>query len=223
MSQSIGPLEGLNFLPKRRTLIKERTGCVRSSVYDLPEPDHVYGLKLPPDPESAGEIISNWVTANPSLYKEVGKKIVYSNVLALKHGYITAKQMRQYALDHPNIRMKEPLDEESRNRVTGAHEGPFGVKTIESEDTMEDIIAGKFVSYANDDSDYPDVSCIKKPGAIPLPRSTLSSELMIKARRDPKKEKPRFIMKKFQNVKPTMNLHMTEKGRQDHNNAQMSK
>jgi hypothetical protein len=35
---------------------------------------------------SFNSVISNWVTANPSLEKKSSKLIVYSNVLAVKHG-----------------------------------------------------------------------------------------------------------------------------------------
>jgi hypothetical protein len=73
-------------------------------------------------------VISNWVTANPSLEKKSSKLIVYSNVLAVKHGCITSKAMRQYSIDHPNIRMKEVLTNDS-TRVDANHEGPFGIKT----------------------------------------------------------------------------------------------
>ncbi|RYY88812.1 hypothetical protein EON63_01725 [archaeon] len=43
-------------------------------------------------------MISNWVAANPSLEKKSTKMLVYSNVLAIKKGCITAKSMRQYAI-----------------------------------------------------------------------------------------------------------------------------
>jgi len=36
--------------------------------------------------------------------------------------------MRQYAIDHPNIRMLEALPSDS-TRVDNRHEGPFGIKT----------------------------------------------------------------------------------------------
>jgi len=36
--------------------------------------------------------------------------------------------MRQYSIDHPNIRMKEVLNQDS-TRVDANHEGPFGIKT----------------------------------------------------------------------------------------------
>lgn len=68
------------------------------------------------------------MTTNPSLEKKTARMMVYSNVLAVKKGCITAKSMRQYAIDHPNIRMKEALPTDS-TRVDMNHEGPFGIKT----------------------------------------------------------------------------------------------
>lgn len=41
---------------------------------------------------------------------------------------ITSKAMRQYSIEHPNIRMKEVLNNDS-TRVDANHEGPFGIKT----------------------------------------------------------------------------------------------
>lgn len=203
---SVNAFEIPSHVTKRRTMIKDRVGCVRSSVMDLPPSDHVYGRKLPTDQEGAGALISSWVTANPSLFHEVGKKNVYSNVLALKHGYITAKGMRQYAKEHPNIRMKESLTEDSI-KVRGPHEGPFGIKTAVPDVPFSNIIQGRFVNYANDDGDYPDVSCIKKKGAMPPPKSTVASDLLLKTRKEVSEEtpgKPRFIISKFKNVKSTM-------------------
>ncbi|KAJ1406432.1 hypothetical protein B484DRAFT_436707 [Ochromonadaceae sp. CCMP2298] len=115
-------------IPKKRTMMKDRVGCVRASTYSLPMEGHTYGMKTPEAFEGAGTIISNWVTANPSLEKKSSKLIVYSNVLAVKHGCITSTAMRQYSIDHPNIRMKEVLNNDS-TRVDANHEGPFGIKT----------------------------------------------------------------------------------------------
>ena len=41
---------------------------------------------------------------------------------------LTAKTMRQYSKDHPCIRLKEMLDEDSVN-ANAQYEGPFGVRT----------------------------------------------------------------------------------------------
>mmetsp|Transcript_9476 Transcript_9476/g.8480 ORF Transcript_9476/g.8480 Transcript_9476/m.8480 type:complete len:221 (+) Transcript_9476:29-691(+) len=200
--------EPLN-LPKRRPMVKDRVGCVRSSTYNLPSQDHTYGLKLTQDEETAGQIISSWVTANPSLHKEMGKKIIYSNILALKHGCLNAKSMREYSLAHPNIRMKESVSEVKAN-VSNTHEGPFGIKTAAQDDTMDNIIQGKYINYANDDADYPDISSIKKKGTMPPPRSTHATEVIANARKESNNNqvKPRFIMKRFQKVKPTMHMHL---------------
>ncbi len=73
-------------------------------------------------------VLSSWITANPSLEKKNERMLVYSNVLAIKKGCITAKAMRQYSIEHPNIRMKEVLVSDS-TRVDHKHEGPFGRKT----------------------------------------------------------------------------------------------
>lgn len=43
--------------PRKVTIVKDRVGCVRSSVRALPETNHVYGYKPPSDPEGAGESI----------------------------------------------------------------------------------------------------------------------------------------------------------------------
>lgn len=110
-------------------MVKDRVGCVRSSTYTLPQGDHVYGLKKKHDAEGAGEIISNWITANPSEMKKTKNMTVYQNILSIKHGCVTAKAMRQFAADHPNIRLKEQLNELSGREGDTSHEGPFGIKT----------------------------------------------------------------------------------------------
>ncbi len=95
-----------DYTKRKRTMIKDRVGICRRSTYNLPSTDHVYGFKKENDAEGAGALISTWVTANPSEHKGAEEIIVYSNVLAIKHGCITARDMRQYAKDHPCIRMK---------------------------------------------------------------------------------------------------------------------
>ncbi len=39
---------------RKRTMIKDRVGCVRTSTYSLPTGNHTYGYKQPSDPEGAG-------------------------------------------------------------------------------------------------------------------------------------------------------------------------
>ena len=42
-------------LQKKRTIIKDRVGCVRTSCYDLPTSNHIYGMKNPEGLEGAGD------------------------------------------------------------------------------------------------------------------------------------------------------------------------
>jgi hypothetical protein len=78
--------------------------------------------------EDAGDIISNWVVANPSEMRKTKNVTVYQNILAVRNGCVTSKSMRQFGKDHPNIRLKEQLDEQIGGH-NGSHEGPFGIKT----------------------------------------------------------------------------------------------
>lgn len=48
----------------------------------------------------------------------MGKKSVYANVMALKAGYVTAKEMRQFALENPNIHIKEVSNGKPRALVS---------------------------------------------------------------------------------------------------------
>mmetsp|Transcript_12830 Transcript_12830/g.12910 ORF Transcript_12830/g.12910 Transcript_12830/m.12910 type:complete len:91 (-) Transcript_12830:394-666(-) len=81
---------------KKRTMIKDRVGCVRTSSYNLPPGDHVYGKQSNPDPENAGEVLSNWVTAkNHAVIEEPGRSYIHSNIVAIKHGCITAKSSKK--------------------------------------------------------------------------------------------------------------------------------
>jgi len=168
-------------------------------------------MKTPEHTEGAGSIISNWVTADPSLEKKSTKMVVYSNVLAVKHGCITAHAMRQYSIEHPNIRLKEVLNADT-TKGTANHEGPFGIKTKFAEESMDSLLQAKFTNFANEDSDYPTIVSIKKTGFMPTPRPTVASTSIIKAREEAneKKQPKHFIMKRFQNVKGTFEREREE-------------
>ena len=216
-------------MERKETMVKARVGVCKTSCRNLPSSDHVYGYKAKTDAEGAGALISTWVTANPSEHEGREEIIVYSNVLAIKHGCITARDMRQCSLlvfllllcaphhlthcqrsltfppdskDHPCIRMKEILTEAA---PTALFEGPFGIKTKFAEEPLTDIIQGKYTNFATDDQDYPNVSVIANLGLMPKPKSTIASESIAMAReKQHLKEtmtKKKFVMKKFQNIK----------------------
>lgn len=196
-------------LARKSTLVKTRVGCVKTSTYDLPQnPNHAYGSKNEiNEDEKVGKIITSWVTSNPSIGKESSKLIVFSNILAIKNGCVTARAMRKYAAEHPNIRRKEALTSNSA-RVDSRFEGPFGRATVSADEGMDQIIQARYTNFGPEDIDYPDVSCIKKTGSFPKPRPTNASESVIKARkeRESKKEVKKFCMKRFQNIKGTFSL-----------------
>jgi hypothetical protein len=195
--------ERIRQVPKKRTLMKPRIGCVRQTTYNLPDANNVYGYTLQKDAEGAGELISNWVTTNPSSGKESSTSHVHTNILAIKHGCITAKSMRKYTEEHPNIRMKEALQSSSA-RPDSLIEGPFGIKT-ELRDAHEfgEIIQTKFTNYSTEDADYPVLKGFVMHGYMPKPRPTRSSELLDtfkKSQSEASLEKKNFCMKRFQNI-----------------------
>lgn len=191
--------------PKKSFLVKDRVGCVKTTVYDLPEdPSHVYGYSKPPDEMRCGEIMSSWVAADPSAGKEHSKSYVHSNILAIKNGCLTASAMRQYINAHPNIRLKEE-PEETGNSRRGNHEGPFGVKTKYAEENIKELVQASFTNFVDEDSDYPDTSNIMKMSSFPKPIPTKASELLVQKRKTEQEAAMtptrKFCMKKFKNVK----------------------
>jgi hypothetical protein len=89
--------------------------------------------------------------------------------------------MRQYAIDHPNIRMKEILNSEN-TRLDANHEGPFGRKTQFADEGMDDLLQARYTDFTNEDTDYPSVTSIKKVGYMPVPKPTIASQSITLAR-----------------------------------------
>lgn len=195
-------------LSKKATLVKARVGCVKTSVYDLPKNvGHVYGMKSVSGEEGVDKIITSWVASDPSMGKETSKMIVYSNILAIRNGCVTARAMRKYAEEHPNIRRKEALPANSA-RVDTRYEGPFGRKSVYSDYPFSDIVQGKFHNFASDDSDYPNVSTVTKKGSFPKPKPTIASasQSVVRERKANETAKPHFCMKRFKKVQGTFHL-----------------
>lgn len=195
-------------LAKKATMIKARVGCVKTSTYALPtNPGHVYGAPSISGEEGVDKIITSWHASDPSAGKESSKMIVYSNILAIRNGCVTARAMRKYAAEHPNIRRKEALNSSSA-RVDTRYEGPFGRKTVYSTDPFSDIVQAKYTNFAAEDSDYPNVSTIAKKGSHPKPKATIASasQSIVRERLANQESKKHFCMKRFQNVKGTFQL-----------------
>jgi hypothetical protein len=183
-------------------MMKNRVGCVRTTTYSLPESQWTYGYASKPDAEGAGDLISNWVTTNPSSGKESSASHVHTNILAIKHGCITAASMRKYTEEHPNIRLKEVLQANSE-RPDSLIEGPFGIKSEERDDSLfKDIIQTSHTNYSTEDADYPVLKGFVMHGYMPKPRHTRSSAMLLAAKQKSQEAgtKKNFCMKRFQNI-----------------------
>ena len=193
-------------------MIKDRVGVVRTSTRNLPEQGFTYGKKCIPDPEGAGDVISNWITADPSASKETVRSHIHSNILAIKHGAVTAKAQKKFAEDHTHIKMKEILTEDEGGQAGSAFEGPFGIKTTFADETMENIIQAKYTSFSNDDADYPKLDGLVDKSALPQPRMTKASSSSASrsktrsAAQQSGRPESTFVMKKFQNIPGKLNL-----------------
>lgn len=202
-------------------MIKDRVGCSKTSSRNLPDSSFVYGLKNEANPEGAGEIISNWVTADPSASKDSVRSHVHSNILAIKHGCVTAKAQRKFAEDHQNIKMKEVINV-NMDESSSAYEGPFGRKTEYADENVGSLVRGKYTNFENDDADYPHIDGLVDKGAIPAPKGTKTSIMQadINKRKAAKlagkstdsPPKSHFTMKKFQNVPGKLNLPRSSSG-----------
>lgn len=191
-------------------MVKDRVGCVRTSTRSLPRGHFVYGMKSAPDAEGAGDVISNWITADPSASKASVRSHIHSNILAIKHGCVTAKGQRRFAEEHQHIKMKEILNGD--DEAGTAFEGPFGHKTTFTDETIEDLVQAKYTNFANDDADYPNLVGQSEKNTRIAPRSTRASEMQSSARKasslkEEKKKENGFVMKKFQNVPGKINFN----------------
>ena len=139
-------------------------------------------------------------TTNPSSGKETTASYVHTNILAIKHGCITAKAIRKYTEEHPNIRLKEALQSNSA-RPDSLIEGPFGIKSEERDDALfKGIIQTENTNYSTEDADYPVLKGFVMHGYMPKPRHTRSSALLLEAKQKQPKSPKNFCMKRFQNV-----------------------
>ncbi|KAG7392212.1 hypothetical protein PHYBOEH_006466 [Phytophthora boehmeriae] len=150
--------------PHRRTMIKSTVGTVKRSDYDLPDaknPSHVYGYEVPRDPENAGQVISRWVHATPSVAANAGRSFIETNRQAILHGCINAGETRRFANQHPGIVVK-PAEKCKRGYVP-TNDTTYGIKSQESEDIWG-LVQARYTSYRNDNADYPDLSGMKAKG-----------------------------------------------------------
>eukprot|EP00620_Florenciella_sp_RCC1587_P012983 CAMPEP_0182573120 /NCGR_PEP_ID=MMETSP1324-20130603/18261_1 /TAXON_ID=236786 /ORGANISM="Florenciella sp., Strain RCC1587" /LENGTH=207 /DNA_ID=CAMNT_0024788165 /DNA_START=39 /DNA_END=662 /DNA_ORIENTATION=+ len=206
MSQAKKSLEAMPGAPpsylKKKTMIKDRVGEVRSTSYVLPTTGHVYGKACQRDGEGAGEVLTMWVAATPSQPKESQRSFVKTNKKALLEGCITAEAQRVYAQDHPNIRFKQVSGKKAES-VSVPYQGPFGIGTSGKDESIRPLIEVDYTSFNQDGADYPDLSRLSKKGRLPPPKATIASMGHDVRQRPVEEPKEPWVMRKFQNVKAT--------------------
>lgn len=212
-------------MEKRATLIKPVTGSVRTSIHTLPPENFVYGLKPIQDEEGVGLVISKWVTSTLTPKPEIKNKLVVINAKAIQSGCITAKTMHEFAKKNDNLHPKISFPTET-SRAVKLHDGPFGIKNVVSDCSMQSIIQMKFNDKAaSSDEDYPDLLRVRQRSPFPKPKPTKCSQLYSQSKRTKpvcfipdilknmfnlyflfQVTKPKFIMSKFKNIKGTLNI-----------------
>lgn len=184
---------------KKRTMIKDQVGQVRSTSYSLPSTTHTYGKACAEDSERAGAVLSKWVASVPSKPKQSQRSFVLSNQKALAEGCITAGSQRRYAQQHPDIRFKNVTGRKREPEKCKAA-GPFGKGSVKS-DSIVPIIEVKYTSFQGDEQDYPDLRNKNHKGRLPPAKATRAS-VGHDARYNQPEEAPKepFKMKRFRNV-----------------------
>ncbi|KAI9104738.1 hypothetical protein DFS34DRAFT_690984 [Phlyctochytrium arcticum] len=83
-------------------LVKDHVGKTRPSVYSLPGLNHVYGKKVPRDPnECAATVLQHWHVRALSKDSTPALDYVAMNLNSAKHGLIDPKDIREYRKRHP--------------------------------------------------------------------------------------------------------------------------
>lgn len=148
--------------------------------------------------------------------------IIFLTTVALRNGYVDAKQQRDFFVTLGNIRMRDTTstsaaaaaasaEESSGSASRRAYDAPFGKPTIHDAAGLGELIAGKFTNYGGDDVDYPDLSHISCRSGLPLPRDTRATHMqreLVRSRMESDSAKVsglggkehHFTMKRFQNV-----------------------
>jgi len=207
--------EGCRGLPpknlKKRKLIKSVVGKVRTSSYQLPGEEFVYGILNQMDIEGAGRVMQSWSQLEPSQPKASLQSFPATNRVALKNGCLDAKSQREFGKSNPVLKKnakrgkngvmftEEMIHDnsatgtqvtETRNDVASHANNilVFGMKNHNTDMPMTQLIKSSSPICAWDDVDYPDVSNMKKKGRLPPAKQTKASQLlkdsMIHAKKD---------------------------------------
>ncbi|CAM9165819.1 unnamed protein product [Scytosiphon promiscuus] len=194
---------------KKATMVKDVVGKVRTSTRELPASCHTYGALVTKDIEGAGAVISTWDVSKPSVAKKSDRNLIKTNVLAIHHGNITAKDNRLFAQAHPEIRFAPPGSAVTEGGVKKKDkipfDGPYGTKSEKMACPLSALIEARFTDFSQEGKDYPDVSVLEKKFRMPPPRETKASQGHNINLKEEVKQGPPFVMKRFQNIPGRVN------------------
>ncbi|KAJ8614534.1 hypothetical protein CTAYLR_000827 [Chrysophaeum taylorii] len=195
---------------KKRTMIKDLVGSVRTTSYELPEDLHIYGKPDIKDTEGSGVVMSQWVASVPSKPKESQRSFIKTNKCALKEGCITAKAQRTYAQEHQDIRFKQPSGKHSAHHFEPAFKGPYGAVTESQNESVRKLIEAGYTEWTDDAVDYPDLSSLEQKRRLKPPKATKASMGHDIRTNHPPPAKEPFKMKRFATVKARVQFPLTK-------------
>lgn len=187
---------------KKKTMIKDQIGVVRTTSYDLPGTTHVYGKADIKDSEDAGVVMSRWMASTPSQPKESQRSFIKTNRCALQEGCLSAKSQREYAQAHQDIRFNQPS---GRNPTAKHYEvpfkGPYGAVSKTESQSIRRLIEADYTDWVADGVDYPDLSALEQKRKLKKPQPTRASVGHDCRSKGPEQKHEPFKMKKFANIK----------------------
>ena len=189
---------------QNRLLIRDVVGKVRSSNFDLPEEEFIYGRVVKRDKEGARDVVLTWKQSKPSTAAEGAVSFVKMNKLATQKGLTNSKQVKEFRKTIDCRVTKTKGQRGVRNTAPKTDDGEeviFGLKSQKST-PLGEILTGH--SMARDKS-YPSLKFKDtKKGRMPEPRMTRSFNLNKEAvqHKNVVEDKPLYKIKKFQKVGP---------------------
>ena len=182
---------------KKWKLIKSVVGKVRTSSYQLPGDDFVYGIVNKMDNEGAGKVMQSWSQLEPSQPQASMQSFPATNRVALKNGCLDAKSQRIFGKNNPVLKKKSRWSKEGPSSLSKAittgktnntsnsctelqQQGScvFGMKNSKTDMPMTQLLKESSPICALDETDYPDVTKMKKKGRLPPAKQTKSSQLL---------------------------------------------
>ena len=190
---------------KKKTMIKDRVGCVRTTAYELPDEKHVFGKADLKDSEDAGVVMSRWIASTPSQPKESQRSFIKTNKCALKEGCLTAKSQRAYAQEHQDIRFTQPSGKPTSTSHAPPFKGPYGAVTKDQGESIRKLIEAGYTDWLEDGIDYPDLSALEQKRRLKAPKATKASVGHdIRSKEEVVAKEP-FKMKRFAKVQSRVN------------------